>query len=141
MAGLVGVRWAGSRYIGLAEGVNWDSWVDGGGEEDVWVVTRWGEDVVGVVVLRFVREEGLVRGRRKGGRLRGMIRAWTVKLRYRRKGVGRGLLEEGVKVCVGRGVDVMEFAGDHASMTTLFFFIWSSFSGLSFDSRLEQVSC
>ncbi|KAI4206130.1 MAG: hypothetical protein LQ346_001273 [Caloplaca aetnensis] len=56
--------------------------------ENVTVVTKWGEDeIIGALVMRVLRKEK-----------RAVIRAWTVKGRYRRHGVGRGLLEEGVRV-------------------------------------------
>lgn len=150
MAGLVGVRWAVSGYIGLAEGVGW-GWLDGGegkgdrdreGEDVVVVVSRWGEEVIGGLVVRFVRDgeggggvgvgSGVGgRGKKgrggKGGGGMASIRAWTVKLRFRGKGVGTGLLEEAVRVCRERGVDAVEFAADHASMLPLlflFFLFW-----------------
>ena len=43
------------------------------------------------------------------------MRGWTVKLKYRGKGVGKGLLEEAVKVAGERGADGIVFAADHAS--------------------------
>ena len=156
MAGLVGVRWAVSGYIGLAEGVGW-GWLEGGkvegeGEgkgdregENVVVVSRWGEEVIGGLVVRFVGDGNGAgggggggvggRGKRgkggKGGGGTAYIRAWTVKLRFRGKGVGTGLLEEAVRVCRERGVDAVEFAADHASMLPflfLFLFLFLFFS-------------
>ena len=135
MAGLVSVRWAVGGYIQLAEEIGW-GWMNGGGdgvgeaEEDVCVVSRWGDDVIGALVLRFVRDDGAGGGsgggsgggkgrRNKGARGRGLIRAWTVKLRTRGKGVGTGLLEEAVRICRERGVEGPEFASGHASMFPL----------------------
>jgi len=111
MAGLVGVRWAVSGYLVLAEEVGW-GWIREG-EDEVWV-TRWGEEVVGVVVVKVVKEDVGGKGRRKG-RGRGLVRAWTVKLKFRGKGVGTGLLEEVVRVCREKGVEGPEFADVHAS--------------------------
>ncbi|MCJ1391806.1 hypothetical protein MMC18_004673 [Xylographa bjoerkii] len=89
MALLVAVRWLAGGYLALAERVGWD-WL---GEDEVWV-TLWGteEEVVGAVVVRTERE-----GKR---RRRGVVRGWTVRLRERGRGVGRGLLE--VVARVGR---------------------------------------
>lgn len=139
MAGLVGVRWAVSGYIEVAERIGW-RWLEDGGKsegegEDVVVVSWWGEEVIGGLVVRFVREEhgpvggagaaaGKAAGRRstRAGKAGGgpatrmaYIRAWTVKLRFRGKGVGTGLLEEAVRLCRERGADGLEFAADHAS--------------------------
>ncbi|KAL8930987.1 MAG: hypothetical protein Q9208_000088 [Pyrenodesmia sp. 3 TL-2023] len=68
--------------------------------ENVVVVTKWGEDeIIGALVMRVLRKEK-----------KAVVRAWTVKGRYRGHGVGRGLLEEGVRVarekgCVDGGVE------------------------------------
>ncbi|KAL9022453.1 MAG: hypothetical protein Q9185_000360 [Variospora sp. 1 TL-2023] len=65
---------------------------DGPDVENVLIVTRWGDDeIIGALVLRVFRRES-----------KALVRAWTVKRRYRGHGVGRGLLEEGVKVARGR---------------------------------------
>ena len=144
MALLLGVRLLTSGYIGLAEEVNF-GWLDGtakegqgggsgglsdpgkygsgsgsgeGGKEvvhkrqasdgkggePVVIVSKWGEEIMGTVVLRFVKKE------RKG-----YVRAYTVRLRYRRKGVGEGLLEEAVKYVWGKGGRAVEFEEGHAS--------------------------
>ncbi|KAI9876760.1 MAG: hypothetical protein M1830_005763 [Pleopsidium flavum] len=116
MAGLVAVRWAVSGYLVLAEEVGWGWLEDGKGDGgDEVVVTRWGEEIIGVVVFRVVRDDGGGKGRRKGGKGKGVIRAWTVRLKFRGKGVGTGLLEEVVRVCRERGVEGVEFAEGHAN--------------------------
>ena len=119
MAALAAVRWATGGYIFLAEEVNWE-WLG----EDTVVVVRWGEEVIGALVLGWADEVGGGRkGRGKGKRRgRGLVRAWTVRLKYRGKGVGEGLLEEVVRVCTERGAEGVEFAEDHAS--ELGFFFW-----------------
>ncbi|KAL8744546.1 MAG: hypothetical protein Q9190_003225 [Brigantiaea leucoxantha] len=70
------------------------------GDETVVLVTRWGEDIIGALVIRCPRREK-----------KAYLRAWTVVNRYRGKGVGRGLLEEGVKFVWGRGVRGLEVEG------------------------------
>ncbi|MCJ1398426.1 hypothetical protein MMC11_001624 [Xylographa trunciseda] len=94
MALLLGVRWLAGGYLELAERVGWP-WL---GEDEVWV-SLWGTDeqVVGAVVVRTERE-----GKR---RRRGVVRGWTVRLRERGRGVGRGLLEEVGRVGRERGWD------------------------------------
>jgi GNAT superfamily N-acetyltransferase len=127
MAALAGVRWAAGGYIFLAEEVNWE-WLG----EDTMVVVRWGEEVIGALVLGWADEVG--GGRRGKGRgkkcRRGVVRAWTVRLKYRGKGVGEGLLEEAVKVCMERGAEGVEFAEDHASELTPFFLFGRGFVAL-----------
>ncbi|KAL8732461.1 MAG: hypothetical protein Q9166_002674 [cf. Caloplaca sp. 2 TL-2023] len=73
--------------------------------ENIVVVSKWGEEeIIGALVMRVLRKEK-----------KAMIRAWTVKLRYRGKGVGRGLLEEGVRVAKERGIGELEFERGHAN--------------------------
>ena len=137
MAGLLGVRLLTSPYISLAEEIDF-RWLDGsnkegdgsGGPSDpskngsesgkevvhkrsgsdgknsdpIIIISKWGEEIMGALVLRFVKKE------RKG-----YVRAYTVRLRYRRKTVGEGLLEEAVKVVWGRGGRAVEFDENHAS--------------------------
>ncbi|KAI4096862.1 MAG: hypothetical protein LQ344_000662 [Seirophora lacunosa] len=90
---------------------------DGGPDvENVVVVTRWGgaddkdNNIIGALVMRVWRKE------RKA-----LVRAWTVERRYRGHGVGRALLEEGVRVAKGKmlvgggAVPEMGFEGGHAN--------------------------
>ncbi|KAI4282815.1 MAG: hypothetical protein L6R38_002663 [Xanthoria sp. 2 TBL-2021] len=73
--------------------------------ENIVVVSKWGEEeIIGALVMRVSRKEK-----------KAVIRAWTVKLRYRGKGVGRGLLEECVRVAKERGCGRVEFEREHAN--------------------------
>lgn len=150
MLGLVGVRAFTGVYLVRAEGVGW-GWLYEGikkgkmedvrmgmevrgernreGEEEekekvemenddddevvvVVVVTVWDERVIATVVLNVDRLQ------RKG-----MVRAWTTMLKYRGAGVGRGVLEEAVRVAVREyGCRKVEFGKDHASEFFFFFF-------------------
>ena len=75
-------------------------------EEPVIMVTKWGGEIIGALVIRVSKRE------RKA-----YVRAWTVLRRYRGKGVGRSLLEEGVKRVMGKAaVKGVEFEEEHASM-------------------------
>ena len=115
MTFLVFIRWMTGAYIGLAEAID-SEWL---GQDRITVV-KWGEDIIGSLVLGWADNDAAKkRGRRRRGKA--VIRAWTVKLKYRGKGVGEGLLEEAVKVAGERGADGIVFDGDHASK----FFTWS----------------
>jgi acetyltransferase (GNAT) family protein len=116
MALLVSVRWMGGGYIQRAEEVaSWD-WLG----DDTVIVTKFGEAVIGALVLGWENGEqggGGKKGSKKKGKSgggRGLIRAWTVKLRYRGKGEGRLLLDEAVKVVQQKGGDGLAFAEDNA---------------------------
>ena len=139
MSLLVAVRGATGGYLAAAEEIGW-VWLDRGGrgdeaaedegsksqakdpgDETVVLVTLWGEEVIGTVVLRILKREQ-----------RALVRAWTVGLRYRGKGVGRALLEEGVKTAAGKGCGEVEFDKGHAS-EILFFLLFC------FGSRLSSI--
>jgi GNAT superfamily N-acetyltransferase len=112
MTFLIAVRWVTGGYIGLAEDIDMD-WLG----EDRLVVAKWGKDVIGALVLGWADHDAAKkRGRRRRGKA--VVRAWTVKLKYRGKGVGEGLLEEAVKVAGERGADGIIFDAEHASKCT-----------------------
>jgi hypothetical protein len=124
MAVLLGVRWASGGYIDLAEDVGTWKWFDKGsapGKEDDIIFSKFGEEAIGALVLRGVKSDdgssvGSPRKKRQTNTgLKGVIRGWTVKNRYRRKGVGLGLLEEAVTICADRGWSGPAFADDHAN--------------------------
>ena len=100
-------RYATQGYLSAAEAINWD-WL---GDADV-IVTKFGDEIIGTVITEWLSDES--RQRRKKV-WRGEIKAWTVRLRYRGKGVGSALLEEAVKECRNRGAETIEFSVDHAS--------------------------
>jgi ribosomal protein S18 acetylase RimI-like enzyme len=107
MTGLAAYRYLTQDYLFAAESINWE-WL---GDAEV-IVTKFGEEVIGTVMVEWVSGEG--RQKRKKS-WRGEIRAWTVRLKYRRKGVGGALLEEAVKEAKKKGAETIEFADDHAS--------------------------
>ena len=80
-------------------------------EDPIVLVSRWGEEIIGALVLRVVKRE------RKG-----YVRAWTVEPSYRRKGIGSGLLEEAVRVAWGKGARCVIFEEGHASKFNLAIF-------------------
>ncbi len=123
MAMLVGVRMLTGPYLNEAEAITW-SWLSNPetGDEDSLIGSRFGDDIIGALVLRLERPGG-VGTKRKGGKVvktgkgKGIIRAWTTGLRYRHKGIGTSLLEEAVRVTrerCGKEAEV-GFAADHAN--------------------------
>ncbi|KAK3117594.1 hypothetical protein LTR53_000920 [Teratosphaeriaceae sp. CCFEE 6253] len=127
-AGIITILLAGSRYMTqgylfAAEVINWE-WL---GDADV-IVTKFGEEMIGTVVVQWVSGEN--RQKRKKA-WRGEIIAWTVRLRYRRKGVGGALLEEAVKEAKKKAAETIEFADDHANSKRVLPNIYNS----TFDKR------
>ena len=127
MAMLVVVRGLTGGYLTAAERITWDFLKNPEtGTNDLLVGTRFGDEIIGVLSLRLEPSPdnssgtGKKRGLRathsaKGGK--GLIRAWTVRLRFRHKGIGTGLLEEGVRIVrerLGRDAAI-GFASDHAN--------------------------
>jgi hypothetical protein len=122
---LMAIRYVASPYIKMAEDLKWEWLVpeDGSGatEEDTVIGTRFGDDLIGALVLRLEpAPANKKKSARTGANLRGgrgVIRAWTVRLRYRAKGVGSDMLHEAVRVTrdrCGRDADV-GFAAEHAN--------------------------
>ncbi|KAK0660626.1 hypothetical protein DIS24_g3251 [Lasiodiplodia hormozganensis] len=136
MACLVAVRLLTSGYIRQAESINW-GFLDEGA--DSVIVTRFGGQVIGALVLGWAgpSSTGNKAARRRKGR--GVIKAWTVKLRYRGKGVGTGLLEEAVKETVKRGGEGVEFAEDHANSRRFLPHYFNGFLDRSEDHAYEAL--
>ena len=129
MAVLLGVRAATQGYLAHAEAISW-AWFHSPGEPDIedhMLVTHFGDELIGAVVLRFEPMAAPPHGqssspRKKNNRSgsagrKAVLRAWTVRLRYRGKGVGRNLLEEAVRFARERLGDSaqVEWADTHAS--------------------------
>jgi GNAT superfamily N-acetyltransferase len=109
MTFLIFIRWMTGEYIGIAEDIDM-AWLG----DDRMIVVKWGEEIIGALVLGWADNDAAKkRGRRKRGKA--VIRAWTVRLKYRGKGVGEGLLEEAVKIAGEKGADGIVFDADHAS--------------------------
>ncbi|KAH8681296.1 hypothetical protein BX600DRAFT_429249 [Xylariales sp. PMI_506] len=129
MTYLLVIRYMTGGYIQVAEGLKW-SWLAAeegaasGGDEDTVIGVRFGANLIGTLVLRLepspatLASGGKKRTRAsalKGGK--GVIRAWTVHLKYRHKGVGTDLLHEAVRITRERcGKDAeVGFAQEHAN--------------------------
>ncbi|KAI0889063.1 uncharacterized protein GGS22DRAFT_66872 [Annulohypoxylon maeteangense] len=123
MTYLLAIRYCTGQYIQVAENMKWNWMVSEDSEEDTVIGVRFGKDLIGALVLRLEPNPSLAGKKRsrnsvlRGGK--GVIRAWTVKLKYRNKGVGIDLLHEAVKVTrekCGRDAEV-GFAKEHANST------------------------
>jgi GNAT superfamily N-acetyltransferase len=125
---LAALRYLTKDYIFAAEEINWE-WL---GDADI-IVTKFGEEVIGTAIIDWVSGES--RQKRKKA-WRGEIKAWTVRLKYRRKGVGAALLEEAVKEAKKKGAETIEFADVHASEWCRS--IQSSNTLLTFLTRFEE---
>ncbi|KAK1988663.1 acetyltransferase [Colletotrichum cereale] len=130
MSYLLAIRWVTSGYLPLAEQMTWsfirphpDASPD---EEDLVLGTRFGSEIIGALVLHLEPAIPLAattfssKRRNKAGSFRGgkgIIRAWTTKLRYRGKGVGTDMLDEAVRIARERcGKDAeVGFALEHAN--------------------------
>ncbi|KAL8787272.1 MAG: hypothetical protein Q9195_007831 [Heterodermia aff. obscurata] len=151
MIELVAVRYLTRGYIFAAETINWN-WLlespptssaghsrsnsnssnsghkrgrSNTAEEPLIVVTKWADEVIGALVIRVSKRE------RKA-----YVRAWTVLRRYRGKGVGRSLLEEGVARVMGKaGVKGVDFDEDHANSLR----ILPPFLNAAFDTQEDRA--
>lgn len=121
MAYLLAIRYVTVGYIQLAEDLKWDWLVSADtGDEDVVIGTRYGTEIIGACVLRLEPNPSVPRKKNRAQNLRGgkgVIRGWTVRLRYRGTGVGADMLHEAVRVTRERcGKDAeVGFAAEHAN--------------------------
>lgn len=110
MATMLAMRYLTESYLNAAEKINWE-WA---GDVDV-LITKFGKEVIGACIVEWVSGDSRKRGKKAW---RGLIKGWTVILRYRHKGVGKALLEDAVKEAKKKGAESLEFADDHASEYT-----------------------
>ncbi|ROW09794.1 hypothetical protein VMCG_02622 [Cytospora schulzeri] len=125
MAYLLAIRYATAGYIQMAEDLKWEWLVSPDtGDEDVVVGARFGSEIIGALVLRLETNPATTPRKKRGGHNhnhlkggKGVIRAWTTRLRYRGKGVGADMLHEAVRVTrekCGKDAEV-GFAAEHAN--------------------------
>lgn len=100
-------RYATNGYLLAAEEINWE-WL---GNADVFI-TKFGDEIIATIIIDWLPDDS--RQKRKKA-WRSEVKGWTVRLKYRRKGVGAALLEETVKECRKKGAETIEFSEDHAS--------------------------
>ncbi|KAH6676578.1 hypothetical protein B0J14DRAFT_585825 [Halenospora varia] len=125
MACLIAIRGATGGYLTLAEEMKWSFLENDEREEDVVLGSKFGDEIIGAVVLRLERNPPSPSSKRKGSGKssskhsggKGIVRAWTVRMKYRGKGVGTELLEEAVKITrreLGGSAEI-GFAKEHAN--------------------------
>jgi hypothetical protein len=120
MALLVGIRAWVSGYITLAEEFSSSFVETADGEQNTIIGSRYGEDIIGALILRIERNgNGNGKKKSKSGKTggRGLVRAWTTKQKYRGAGVGTELLEEAVRLTrekLGNSAEI-GFAAEHAN--------------------------
>jgi acetyltransferase (GNAT) family protein len=98
-------------------------------DQDTIIVTRYGGQIIGALVLRSppvsspsippVPASTSQGSSANDGNKKATIRAWTVRIRYRNKGIGTGLLEYAVSQCRSRGWPGPVFAEQHANSARL----------------------
>lgn len=118
MACLVAIRSVTAGYVFHAEELTWDWTKNDDGDEDIIIGSRFGEEIIGATILRLERN-GNGKKKKSSGKTggKGVVRAWTVRVRYRGKGVGTELLEEAVSVTrerLGNSAEI-GFAAEHAN--------------------------
>ncbi|KAF4451510.1 gnat family [Fusarium austroafricanum] len=103
---LVAVRWFTSSYIRIAEETDWLGWMKKDDVEDTIVGARFGKEIIAAVFLQLGKSEKTA-----------LIRAWSTRARYRRRGLGGDVLRESIKIAKQKlGKDcTIEFAPDHAN--------------------------
>lgn len=125
MSYLLAIRYFAGPYIRLAEEVGWDFLLsEESGEEDLVLGSKYGGEIIGALVLRLepAAPNHVGGGKRKSRNVnlkggKGVVRAWTTRLRYRGKGLGGDLLREAVRITkerCGRDAEV-GFAREHAN--------------------------
>lgn len=107
MALLLIVKWACEGYVRHAEtvaneGLLWFANQKTSEEDDILVLgTKYGDELIGTLVLRFPPAPSASKDGEEEEVPKVEIVAWTVKLKFRHKGIGRGLLEEAIKAASG----------------------------------------
>lgn len=110
---LVAIRGITSAYLEQAEAITWKFAQSPEGEDDIIIGSQYGDNIIGALVLR-IEPNGGSKKKKNGGK--GVVRAWTTKMRYRGTGVGTELLEVAVKVTrekLGNSAEI-GFAAEHA---------------------------
>jgi GNAT superfamily N-acetyltransferase len=107
MAAMAACRYATQEYIHAAEDINF-RWL---GDADI-LVSTFGDEIIGTVMIEWKSGESRTKKKKAW---RGLIRAWTTKLKYRGNGVGAALLEDAVKHSKKKGAEALDFSTHHAS--------------------------
>jgi GNAT superfamily N-acetyltransferase len=118
MAAMAGVGYLTYGYLDLAEKTGTWSFLrpdSNSNKEDILLVTKYGQDIIGALVLRLLPAERTKTRSKSAASNKAAIRAWTVRRRYRHRGVGTALLEEAVILCKNNDWEGPEFDENHAN--------------------------
>jgi len=141
MAFLAGIRLVCGPYIFEAENVGTWEWLNKGrsleqeeetgshvlGDVDEVLLSKFGPDFIGAIIFRGVQpapsrasptsNKKVRRTQEPSKQTRMIIRAWTVRTKFRRKEIGSALMEEAIKVGKEKGwlAGGVEIAEDHAN--------------------------
>ncbi|KAL9529354.1 hypothetical protein SMMN14_07119 [Sphaerulina musiva] len=126
MSFMAACRYLTQGYLNAAEDINL-AWL---GDADI-LVTKFGDEVIGTVMIDWISGESRTKKKKAW---RGLIKAWTVRLKYRHKGVGRALLEDAVSAAKKKGAESLDFAENHANSRR----ILSKFYNTTFDRDEAQ---
>ena len=133
---LLGIRFVTGPYLEFAEQTGTWRWL---GKDSDMIITKFGDEYIGAAVVHITKSESnrcnapsstdtssptskrQTKKSANSGRhpLRVLIRAWTVKRRYRHKGIGHDLLEAAIRLAKSKGVATdaygsVDFADDYA---------------------------
>lgn len=119
---LAAVQWMTGGYLEEASRVGTWKWLrdHGHGEtdskteddDDVLLVTKYGDELIGTILLQFRHQTDDEYKGQRGRKQPVFVRAWTVKRRYRQRGIGTGLLEEALAFVRARGLDDVDIVFD-----------------------------
>lgn len=129
IAYLAAVRMLTGKFVRLAEAFRPREFIVGpDGREDMVMGARFGEEIIGAVILRpyLVEPESEEAGKKSKKSTTkappgGTIRAWTVRMKYRNKGVGGDLLRSAIialQTIQGKGAEIT-FDDEHANSTKM----------------------
>lgn len=122
MALLAAVQWMTSGYLEEASRVGTWKWLRGQNDkpeeddENVLLVTKYGDELIGTILLQIPHQTKDCTAQRSRNQPV-LVRAWTVKRRYRQRGIGTGLLEDAVSFVRDRGMENVDihFDSRHAN--------------------------
>lgn len=92
---LAAIRMLTSRFVGMAENFNAEQFLTGPeGREDIVIGARFDGEIIGCLILRpYLSDTDFQKQSKASSKISGgSIRAWTVRLKFRNKGVGGDLL-------------------------------------------------
>lgn len=128
IAYLAAVRMLTGKFVRQAEAFRPRDFIVGPDDrEDIVMGARFGEEIIGAIILRpylaepEAEEDKTSKKSTSKAPLGGTIRAWTVRMKYRNKGVGGDLLRSAVialQTIQGKSAEI-SFDDEHANSTKM----------------------